>query len=66
MKSWVKTLSYCFKVSTSIALDLFTNETFSLDDVQVRRLLAQYVCAIMRHSIGCNIVDVANQLFFAY
>ncbi len=32
VKSWVNTLSACFKVPTSVALDLFTDETYSLDD----------------------------------
>ena len=49
-----------------MAFGLFTDEMYSLDDARVRRPPAQYVCAIMRHGIGCNIVDVANQLFFAY
>ncbi len=31
MKSWVNTLSHCFKVHTSMALDLLTNETYSLN-----------------------------------
>lgn len=66
MKSWVNTLSHRFKVSTSVALDLLTDEIYSFDNVQARRPPAQYVCAIMRHGIGCNIVDVAHQLCFAY
>lgn len=49
-----------------MALGLLTDETYSLDDVQVWRPPAQYVCAIIQHRIGCNIVDVANKLFFAY
>ncbi len=66
MKSWVNTLSYCFKVPTSVALGLITDETYSLNDVRARRPPAQYVCAIMQHRIGYNIVNIANQLFFAY
>ncbi len=26
----------------------------------------QYICAIMRYGIRCNIINIANQLFFAY
>ncbi len=66
VKSWVNTLFHCFKVSTSVALGLLTDETYSLDDASARRPPAQYVCTIMRHGIGCNIVDIANQLSFAY
>ena len=49
-----------------MALDLLTDETYLFEDAWARRLPAQYVRAIMRHGIGCNIVDVANQLSFAY
>ncbi len=66
VKSWINTLSHCFKVLTSVALDLLTDEMYSLEDTHARRPPAQYVRAIMRHGIGYNIVDVANQLFFAY
>ena len=66
MKSWINTLFHRFKVPTSVAFGLFTNETYFLDDAQARQPLAKYVCTIIQHSIRCNIVDVANQLFFAY
>lgn len=49
-----------------MALGLLTDETYSLEDAQACRPLAQYVKAIMRHGIGCNIVDIGNQLSFAY
>lgn len=49
-----------------MVLELFTDETYSLDKARARRLPVQYVCAIMRHDIKCNIVDIANQRFFAY
>lgn len=49
-----------------MALGLLTDKTYSLDDACSRRLLAQYIGAIMQYSKGCNIVDVANQLSFAY
>lgn len=66
MKSWVNTLSQRFTVPTSVALGLLTNKTYSLDDAQRCRPPAQYVQAIMRHGIGCNINNVSNQLSFAY
>ena len=66
VKSWVNTLSHHFKVSTSVALGLLNDESYSFNDAQARRTPAQYVGAIMRHGIGCNIVDIANQLSFAY
>ena len=66
MKSWVNTLSHCFKVPTSVAFGLLTDETYFINDAHARRPPTQYVPAIMRHGIGCNIVDVANQLFFTY
>ena len=37
VKNWVNTLSHCFKVPTSVALGLFTNETYSFDDAQARQ-----------------------------
>ena len=66
MKSWINTLSHHFKVPKNVALGLLTNKTYFFDDARARRLPAQYVRAIMRHSIGCNIIDNANQLSFAY
>lgn len=66
VKSWVNILSHCFKIPTSVALGLLTNEIYSLNNACAQRPPAQYVCAIMRHGIGCNIINVANQLFFAY
>lgn len=66
MKNWVNTLSHHFKVPISIALGLLTNETYSVNDIHARRPPTQYVCAIMQHGIGYNIIDITNQLFFAY
>ena len=66
MKSWINTLSHRFKVPISVAMGLLTDEAYSLNDVRAHRPPAQYVRAIMRHGIGCNIIDVANQLSFAY
>lgn len=61
VKSWINTLFHRFKVPTNVALGLLTDETYSLEDARACRPAAQYVKAIMRHGIGCNIVDVANQ-----
>lgn len=66
MKSWINTLSHRFKVPTSITLSLLTDESYLLKDAWARCPPAQYVRAIMCHSIGYNIVNMANQLFFAY
>ena len=66
IKSWVNTLSHRFKVPTSVAFGLLTDKTYSLDDVWARRPPAQYVRIIMQQGIGCNIVNVANQLSFTY
>ena len=66
VKSWINTISHRFKVPTNVALGLLTDETYSLDDARARGPSAQYVRAIMRYGIGCNIVNVANQLSFAY
>ncbi len=40
VKSWINTLSYRFKVPTSVALGLLTDETYTLDDARARRLPA--------------------------
>ena len=53
-------------VPTSMAVGLLTNKTYPLDNAQARRPSAQYVHIIMQYGIRCNIVDIANQLFFAY
>ncbi len=66
VKSRINTLSQRFTIPTSIALGLLTDETYSFNNAWARRPPAQYIHAIIRHSIGCNIVDVANQLSFAY
>lgn len=67
MKSyWINTLSHCFKVPTNITLSLLTNKTYSFNNVQARQLLAQYIHAIIQYGIGCSIVNIANQFFFAY
>ena len=66
VKSWINTFFYHFKVLTSVALGLLTNETYSLDNARAWQPSAQYVCSIMQHDIRCNIVNVANQLSFAY
>ena len=47
MKSWVNTLSRRFKVPTSVALGLLTDETYSVDDACARCPPAQYVRAII-------------------
>lgn len=66
VKSWINTLSYHFKIPTSVAFGLLSDETYSVDDARFRRPPTQYARAIMQHGIGCNIIDVANQLSFAY
>ncbi len=50
----------------TIALSLLTDKTYSLNDAHAQQPPAQYVRAIMRHGIGCNIVNITNQLSFAY
>lgn len=66
VKSWINTFSYRFKVPINVALSVLTDKTYSLNNAQIRRPSAQYICIIMRYRIVCNIVDVANQLSFAY
>lgn len=66
VKSWINTLSRHFKVPTSVALELLTDETYFLDDAHTQQTSAKYVCSIMQYGIGCNIVDVTNHLSFAY
>lgn len=50
----------------SIGLGLLTNKTYFLNNTRTRQPPTQYVRTIIRHGIGCNIVDIANQLSFAY
>lgn len=66
IKNWINILSRHFKVPTNITLGLLTNVTYSLDNVYTWQPPVQYICTIMQHDIGCNIVNVANQLLFAY
>ena len=49
-----------------MALVLLTDEIYSLNDAWAQQPPVQYVRAILRHDIECNIVDIANQLSFAY
>lgn len=49
-----------------MAFGFFTNETYSFNDSQARWPSTQYIRDIMLHGIRCNIVDIANQLFFSY
>lgn len=49
-----------------MALGLPMNETYSLEDTYCRWPSAQYVWAIICHGLEYNIVDIANQLLFAY
>lgn len=66
INNWIAIFSERLKVLTNVALGLLTIKSYSLDDAQRRRPPAQYVRAIIRLGIGCNIVDIVNQLFFAY
>ena len=50
----------------SIVLSLLIDKTYSLNNTWTQQSLGQYVCTIIQYSIECNIIDVANQLFFAY
>ena len=43
VKSWISTLSNRFKVPTSVALGLLTDETYLLDNARTRRPPTQYV-----------------------
>ena len=65
MKSWNNTLFHHFKIPTRVALGLPIDKTYYFNNVQVYRPLAQYIHAIMWYNISCNIVNIANQLFFA-
>lgn len=49
-----------------MTLGFLTSETYSLDDVWECWPPAQYVRAIIRYEISCNIVDIINQLSFTY
>lgn len=51
---------------TSIALSLFTDNIYLVNDAYIWQSPAQSVRTIMRHGIGCNIVKIANQLSFTY
>lgn len=62
----ITTLSGRFKMLTSMVLRLLTNEVYSVKDVCCHQSPAQYVRAIMHHGLGCNIIDIANQLLFVY
>lgn len=66
IKNQVNTLFYYFKIPTSIAFGVLIDKIYSFNNARARQTPAQYICAIMQHSIGCNIVNITNQLFFAY
>lgn len=66
MNSWINTLFHHCKIPTSVDLGFLTDKAYSFNDVQGPRPLSQWLHAIIQYGIGCNIVDIANQLFFAY
>lgn len=66
MKYKVHTLPHRFKRFIKVAFDLFNKETYFFDNAQIEQSPTQYVYAIMRYNIGYNIVNIPNQLFFAY
>lgn len=47
-------------------LGFLISESYFLDNAWRRCSPAQYIQGIIQHGIGCNIVDIANQLSFAY
>lgn len=53
-------------IPISMALGLLTDEAYSLEDACRYWQPAQYIYVIIHHRLGCNIVDIANQLLFAY
>lgn len=66
VKSWINTLSHYFKVATYVTLNPLIDKSYSFKDARACRPLVQYVRAIICRGIGCNIVDIANQLSFTY
>ena len=60
IKIWINTLFQRFKVPPNVALGLFTNKTYSLDNTQRCQPPAQYIQAILRYEIGCNINNISN------
>lgn len=49
-----------------MAFGLLTNKIYIFNDAQAWQPPLQYIHAIIYHSIGCNIINVINQLFFVY
>lgn len=47
-------------------LGLLVGENISLEDVRRQHPAAQYMKTILRHCIGANVVDEANQICHAY
>lgn len=66
VKSCINTLFHHFKIPIIVALSFLTNQTYFFDNAWACWPPVQYLCISMRHGIGCNIVNMANQLFFAY
>lgn len=66
VKNYINTFFYYSRLPTSVPFGLFSNNTFFLNDAWAQRPAAKYVCAIMRYSIGYNIIKIANQLSSAY
>lgn len=66
LETWITTLLSGFKIPTSITFRHLIDEAYSLKDVCIRWLLAQYVYAIIHYGLRYNIVDFVNQLSFTY
>lgn len=46
--------------------NLLIDKTYFFNNIQARRLLVQYMQAVIYYEIGYNILNVINQLFFTY
>ena len=66
VEKWCDALIKKFKQSVSSALQSFSSESYSLDDLKNKRDMSSFVFAIMRHAKAANIADVHGQLIWIY
>lgn len=64
--NWISIFSQCFKIFTSVILGFLISKTYFLNNTCRCHLFTQYIGAIIRYGIGYNIVNISNQLSFAY
>ena len=66
VEKWCDVLIKKFKQSIFFALQFFSSENYSFDDLKNKRNMFSFVFAIMKHAKTANIIEVHDQLIWIY